>query len=168
MNQSEIEVRVDVAPAFAASVDTLLLGRAVQAALVVAQTDLEEKRQRWECMEVSVRVTDDSEMRSLNRQYRNVDRSTDVLSFSFLEEGDDPRLARPPNWPVQLGEIALSFPCVQRQALDLGHSEQKELAWLTVHGTLQLLGYTHDTDDDAEHMESLEQRALRDLGFSEK
>jgi probable rRNA maturation factor len=94
-----------------------------------------------------------------------VDSPTDVLSFSFVEKGAGQSLAQPPDAPTQLGDIAVSYPRVERQAEELGHSPEKELAWLIIHGTLQLLGYTHDADEDAARMEALEQVALRSLGF---
>jgi probable rRNA maturation factor len=104
-------------------------------------------------------VTSDEELQRLNRSFRGVDGPTDVLSFSFLEGG--PEVAPSADVPLQLGEIVLSFPCAARQARDLGHSIEKELAWLTIHGALQLLGYAHDTDERADRMEGLEQQALR-------
>ena len=116
-------------------------------------------------LEVSLRVTDDAEMHRLNVTYRGVDAPTDVLSFSYLENQSGPGVAYPPDAPRQLGEIAISFPYAERQASYLGHSIEKELAWLTIHGALQLLGYSHDSDDKAEHMEGLEQQALRAMSY---
>ena len=66
-----------------------------------------------------------------------------------------------------LGEIVVSYPFAQRQASELQHSVEMEIAWLVIHGTLQLLGYTHDTDETAEAMERLEMKALEACGFSE-
>jgi probable rRNA maturation factor len=116
-------------------------------------------------VEVSVRVTDNAEMHRLNREYREVDRPTDVLSFSFIESADDINLATQGEGSGHLGQIALSYEYCVAQEAELGHSVEKELAWLTIHGTLQLLGLTHYTDEDAEHMEALEGIALRSLGF---
>jgi probable rRNA maturation factor len=100
-------------------------------------------------------------MQALNLQYRGVDRSTDVLSFSLLADGPDVPMF--PDWPLQLGEIVLSVSTSERQAIDLGHSLDTELAWLAIHGALQLLGYAHESDEAAAHMEALEQDALRAL-----
>jgi probable rRNA maturation factor len=116
-------------------------------------------------MSVSIRVTDDAEIHVLNRDYRNVDRSTDVLSFGFVEQEADLDLARATGVRLELGQLVLSYPHCVRQASDLGHTVQKELDWLTIHGTLQLLGYTHASEDDAAQMERLEDEALTALGF---
>jgi probable rRNA maturation factor len=107
-------------------------------------------------------------MQRLNAKYRRVDRPTDVLSFSFFDEeiGRGGQPAHPPGLPIQLGEIAISLTYAERQASELGHTLGKELAWLIIHGALQLLGYTHETEEQAVHMEALEQMALRAMGLA--
>lgn len=112
--------------------------------------------------EVSVRITGDQEIQKLNREFRGIDRPTDVLSFA-LQEGD--ALPLPPDIPMPLGEVVISYPYAQRQAEALEHPVEMELAWLTIHGTLQLLGYLHDTEESACEMEGVEDIALRALGF---
>jgi probable rRNA maturation factor len=114
---------------------------------------------------VSVRISDNAEIHALNRDYRHVDRPTDVLSFSFVESRDDLRLAKVTGERLLLGQLVLSYEYCVLQADDLGHSIANELAWLTIHGTLQLLGYTHAGEEDARQMEELEGVALRALGF---
>ncbi len=157
-------VEVDVAPAFADSVNSEAMDAAVRETLVAVGNldapgvELLDGREGH----VSVRVTGDTEMQELNRTYRGVDRPTDVLSFAFAEGEPTPL---PPDLPVQLGEVAVDCEFAQRQAEELGHSLDMEMAWLVVHGTLQLLGYHHATEVEAEHMERLETSALRALGF---
>lgn len=178
MKQPEVDVLVDVGPQYAGQVDERLLEQAViqavHAGLGPARKSNETRRTAaWHRGIVSIRVMDDAEIQELNRRYRGVDRPTDVLSFAFEE--DEPEQGRPlqrcggaqypAHWPQPLGEIALSYPYAGRQAGELGHSVPMELAWLTIHGTLQLLGYSHYTDPEAEEMERLERSALRDLGF---
>lgn len=91
--------------------------------------------------EVSVSYVDDAEMQELNRTYRNVDRSTDVLSFALLEgEEDFPSVAA---LPEPLGDIVISVPAAVRQAEEYGHSVLREVAFLLVHGFLHLIGYDH-------------------------
>lgn len=159
-------VLFDIAAEFEGEVDQTLLDRAVQEAILEGSAGrFGDVGSTPSIIEVSVRVTDEAEMRRLNREYRGVDRPTDVLSFSFLDQQEGPAISYPPGWPVALGEIAVSHPRAKLQAAELGHSIEMELAWLVIHGGLQLLGYTHDTDEEAEHMEDLEQRALRSLGF---
>jgi probable rRNA maturation factor len=65
-----------------------------------------------------------------------------------------------------LGDIVISHAYASRQAAELGHSAEMELAWLVIHGTLQLVGYSHDTDEAAQTMEALEHAALQRLGFT--
>lgn len=165
MSSPEITVLVDAAAPYRGQVDAEQLGRAVRAALRAAGRDSTPLRWRARApAEVSIRVTDDEEMRRLNREYRGLDRPTDILSFSFVAD-DGPDLSVPPDWPMPLGEIAISRPHAERQAAELNHSTELELAWLTVHGTLQLLGYAHETEEEAQRMEALEREALRMIGF---
>ena len=89
--------------------------------------------------EVHVLITGDSEIRELNRHYRRIDRSTDVLSFP-----DGERL---PSGRRLLGQIVVSLDSARRQALELGHSELRELKELVLHGTLHLLGHDHSEND---------------------
>lgn len=113
-------------------------------------------------VEVGVRITGDAEIHDLNRTYRGIDRPTDVLSFALLE-GENPSL--PPDVPLPLGEVIISYPYAERQAAALEHSVPLEITWLVIHGTLQLLGHRHDTEESAAEMEGLETAALRRLGF---
>ena len=85
----------------------------------------------------SIIFVDDKTIQNINKQYRQIDKITDVISFAFLdnEETDD-------NFTL-LGDIYISIPQMQRQAQEYGHSEQRELSFLTVHGLLHLLGYDH-------------------------
>lgn len=112
--------------------------------------------------EASIRITGDDEIHALNREYRGVDRPTDVLSFALLE-GDTVPL--PSDVALPLGQVVVSYPTATRQAAELGHSTSMEVAWLVIHGVLQLLGYLHETEEDAVVMEGIEDRALRALGF---
>jgi probable rRNA maturation factor len=167
MRLNNVAVLIDVEQAFQESVDEELLDQAVHEAIEAAgsppvcSVELERQLRNGE---VSVRITDDTEMRQLNMQYRGLNSSTDVLSFSFLEEGG-PGIVFAEDTPRPLGEIVVSLPYAQRQSKKLGHSLQHELAWLTIHGTLQLLGYTHEKQEDTARMEALEQDALCALGF---
>lgn len=104
-------------------------------------------------VEVHVLLTDDRQMRELNRHYLGRDRPTDVLSFP---DGD-----RLPSGAVLLGEIAVSVETARRQAAKRGHDELRELAELLLHGTLHLLGYDHQRDDG--EMNDLELRLRREL-----
>jgi rRNA maturation RNase YbeY len=97
-------------------------------------------------------------MRSLNRRYRGLDRTTDVLSFS-LREGKFSYIQ-----PALLGDIVIAVPVAVRQAREQGHSLHREIERLLVHGLLHLLGYDHERDGkEAERMRRKEQRLLRVL-----
>lgn len=91
--------------------------------------------------EVSVLLTDDAEIRTLNREFRGIDRATDVLSF----EG-------PPELPEVLGDIVISLDTASRQAAHFGHETSTEIAILGLHGGLHLLGFDDQTDTDRQDM----------------
>lgn len=94
----------------------------------------------------SIVFIDDEKMHELNKTYRGIDRTTDVLSFAFEDNNKLCYNIR------QLGEIFVSIPKMQVQAKEYGHSEARELAFLVVHGLLHLLGYDH-TKGEAEEKE---------------
>lgn len=98
---------------------------------------------------LAVRFVSDREMRRLNREFRGKDRPTDVLSFPGEETVEG----------VHLGDIAVSVPTARRQALERGHSVERELEILLLHGILHCLGHDHETDDGI--MERLERRLRR-------
>ena len=97
--------------------------------------------------DITISVVDDEEIHRMNREYRGVDRPTDVLSFPAAE-GD----AFPAIPDAFLGDIAISLPRAEAQAEEYGHSLLRELSFLAVHGTLHLLGYDHMTDEDRAEM----------------
>lgn len=100
--------------------------------------------------ELSLLVTDDAEMREINRQYRGVDDSTDVLSFSLIDgPGDGPPA---PDGLLRLGDIVISYERAALQARDAGHSLAQELRELFLHGLLHILGYDHEDDESARLM----------------
>jgi probable rRNA maturation factor len=100
--------------------------------------------------EVSVTFCDNEYIRSLNAEFRNKDSATDVLSFPIYEKGEAKETA---DEPVTLGDIVLSLERTEEQAKELGHSFLRELAFLTIHSTLHLLGYDHElSSDDEEDM----------------
>jgi probable rRNA maturation factor len=111
--------------------------------------------------EVSVKLSSDEEVRTLNRTWRGKDRSTNVLSFPMAEEAE---LAS----AQLLGDVVLAFGICAAEAADKGVAIEAHAAHLLVHGTLHLLGYDHETSDaDAEEMEEAERRALAALGISD-
>jgi probable rRNA maturation factor len=114
--------------------------------------------------EVSVVLADDGYIHQLNRQYRGKDCSTDVLSFA-LNEGEEPQIVNGPE-EVLLGDIIISLETAARQAEEYGHSLERELAYLTTHGILHLLGYDHMTEDEKAEMRQEEEHILFLLGIT--
>ncbi len=105
----------------------------------------------------SVIFVDDDEIHQINKEYRHVDRITDVISFAF-EDNQDIMY----NEIRMLGDIYICIPQMKRQAIDYGHSEKRELSFLAVHGLLHLLGYDHMEKNDEEKMFSLQELILND------
>ena len=94
--------------------------------------------------ELSVTLTDNDEIRALNREYRNIDRATDVLSFPLYENGEIDGADALSGEPIGLGDIVISLERAKAQAEEYGHSFEREVAFLTVHSMLHLLGYDHE------------------------
>lgn len=99
-------------------------------------------------------ITDDSEIAKMNREFRNIDKPTDVLSFPLEEV---------PNTP--LGTIVISMDQAMEKARELGHTLEDEIALLFLHGLLHLLGYDHETDEG--QMRQKEEEVVRELGLPE-
>ncbi|EAX48238.1 protein of unknown function UPF0054 [Thermosinus carboxydivorans Nor1] len=114
--------------------------------------------------EVSIVLVDDEYIFELNRQYRDKDVPTDVLSFA-LNEGDEPAIINDPA-AMLLGDIVISLETAARQAEEFGHGLERELAYLTLHGMLHLLGYDHETEEERVKMRNEEEYILSQLGIT--
>jgi probable rRNA maturation factor len=116
--------------------------------------------------EVCVLVADDARLRELNRDYRGIDRATDVLSFALRETGvGEPAIAGADGDPA-LGDIVLSAGRAAAQAAEYGHSLRREMVFLAVHGALHLLGYDHGTAEQAAVMRALERQIMAETGLA--
>lgn len=117
--------------------------------------------------EVSVTLVDNEEIRRLNKEYRGMDRATDVLSFA-LDEAD--QAGEIPFVDASgfhlLGDIIISAERAGEQAADFGHSVAREIGFLAVHGLLHLLGYDHDKPEETRKMRELEERILSASGLA--
>ncbi len=111
--------------------------------------------------DISVIIVDNEEIHRLNLEHRNVDSPTDVLSFPTLE--GEFIAALPDGF---LGDIVISFERACEQAKEYGHSLEREMAFLTVHGTLHLLGYDHMTEQDEKQMFALQKEILEGMGVT--
>lgn len=125
--------------------------------------------------EVNILLTDDEAIREANREFRNLDRSTDVLSFpmveypapgafDFLEDEID--CFHPETGELLLGDIVISMEHVFAQAMDYGHSVERELAFLVAHSMLHLMGYDHMEDGERKVMEERQEAILTNLGIT--
>lgn len=111
-------------------------------------------------LEVAFLLTDDEALRLLNRDYRGRNKPTNVLSFPAGEGGG-------PGGLRHLGDIALAYETVRREAAEQGKAIRHHLLHLVVHGMLHLLGHDHEDPAEAERMESLERRVLAGLGIAD-
>jgi probable rRNA maturation factor len=114
--------------------------------------------------ELSLRLTDDAEMQTLNAQYRQIDQPTDVLAFAALET-DYPELDELAATPLYLGDVVISVETAQQQAIAQQHSLAYELAWLAAHGLLHLLGWDHPDDEQLSQMLHQQQVLLQLVGL---
>ncbi len=128
-----------------------VIRRSIDVAASEADADVENA-------ELAVMLTDDTGIRALNKDFRGVDKPTNVLSFPAAAHpaGDAPRM---------LGDIAIAYETLRREADDEHKPFAHHLSHLAVHGFLHLIGYDHETDDDAEAMEALEVKILAQLGI---
>ena len=113
--------------------------------------------------EVSVTLTNNEYIHTLNKEYRGIDRPTDVLSFA-LNESEEPDMVDGPAVNV-LGDLIISVERAEEKAADYGHSLRREVAFLTVHGMLHLLGYDHMEDEEREEMEAEQRFVMEKLGI---
>ncbi|TJY43421.1 rRNA maturation RNase YbeY [Cohnella pontilimi] len=135
---------------------------------------------------VTLTLTDDEGIQTLNRQYRGLDKPTDVLSFSMVESaGDEPEVRFEDEYEAAgesgewedadragdpfsdlLGDIVISVPRAEAQAAEYGHSFERELGFLFVHGFLHLLGYDHDSEADEKRMFAKQEEVLAKAGLT--
>jgi probable rRNA maturation factor len=132
-----------------------VIQRAIAAAAETVDADVADA-------ELAVMLTDDSGIRTLNSNWRGVDKPTNVLSFPALQP-DGGR--REDDAPRMLGDIAIAYQTMRGEADDEQKPFDHHLSHLAVHGFLHLIGYDHETDDDAEAMEILEREILAQLGI---
>ncbi len=134
----------------------LLVRRACKAALIFEEFPYPA--------EISVSFVDDERIRELNREHRGLDRSTDVLSFPLCENGEYE--VSPETGCVALGDIVISLEHAKAQAEEFGHSFEREVAYLTVHSMLHLLGYDHEAGGiEQVRMREKEEGVLKQLGL---
>ncbi|WP_319797274.1 rRNA maturation RNase YbeY [Nitrobacter sp.] len=129
--------------------------RAVEAAAGMVDADTGDA-------ELAIMLTDDAGIRTLNANWRGIDKPTNVLSFPALQP-TGPSLPGDP--PRMLGDIAIAYETTRREADDEGKVFDHHLSHLAIHGFLHLIGYDHETDEEAGEMENLEREILARLGM---
>jgi probable rRNA maturation factor len=132
-----------------------IIQRAIAAAAETADAGVGEA-------ELAVMLTDDAGIRTLNSNWRGIDKPTNVLSFEALQPTGG---SGPDDAPRMLGDIAIAYETTRREADDEQKPFDHHLSHLAIHGFLHLIGYDHEKDDDAEAMEALEQEILAQLGI---
>jgi probable rRNA maturation factor len=132
-----------------------VIHRAIATAAEMADADVGEA-------EVAVMLTDDAGIRTLNSNWRGIDKPTNVLSFPALQPTG---AGGPDDAPRMLGDIAIAYETTRKEADDEQKPFDHHLSHLAVHGFLHLIGYDHEKDDDAETMEALEREILAQLGI---
>jgi probable rRNA maturation factor len=161
-SESVIQVNVSVPRGMSRRINTKLIDQVVQAAL---------RREDWQTpASLDVHLVDDEEMQQINATRRGIDEATDVLSFPLLDLVPGQGVTQdffvlPPEEVTHLGDVVISFLRVESQADEAGHSRERELAFLTVHAVLHILGYDHDTDERRRQMRRREEEVLAELGL---
>ena len=162
--EMNVDIAIEVIPAFEGEIDEALLRRAVDLALREANVSGP--------VELSLIVTDDDELRELNRSYRGLDEPTDVLSFALTEAATQPSsedaaaespFVQPPDGITHLGEIFVSYPRAVLQAQEAGHPVKQELALLVAHGVLHLLGYDHAEPEEEAVMRHAQDKVVAEI-----
>ena len=134
---SPYQIDVQIAPEFSENLSVEGIRRVAQAVLA--------HQGQPEGTALTIVITDDTQVHQLNRQFRGVDRPTEEV-------------------PLYLGDVIISYPTAQAQAAEYGHSVQRELALLIIHGCLHLLGYDHEEEKERQRMWALQEEILQGLG----
>ena len=119
---------------------------------------------------ITITLTNPENIRIINKQYRNIDRATDVLSFPMFEKEELDKKIQNNDFEYQdvLGDLIISIEKVKEQAEEYGHSFERELSYMVVHGFYHLMGYDHIKEEDKKIMRPKEEKILNDLKILRK
>ena len=126
----------------------------------------EEEKLKGLNIYISITLTTPKQIRELNKEYRNIDKETDVLSFPMFEKNEiDAIVEKREEMPVAevLGDVVISLERVAEQAIEYGHSFERELSYMLVHGFYHLMGYDHIEEKDKIQMRPKEEKILQEL-----
>ena len=117
---------------------------------------------------VSITLTNPENIQKLNKQYRDIDKPTDVLSFPMFEKEELDQMIKQGSWEYDdiLGDMVISIPQVKEQAIEYGHSFERELSYMVVHSFYHLMGYDHVRKEDKAVMRPKEEYVLSQLGIT--
>ena len=134
---------------------------------VLSQCFKEEKLENSKLC-VTVTLTTPKTIQEINKQYRNIDRATDVLSFPMFEKDELDKKIQENDFENEdiLGDIVVSVEKVKEQAIEYGHSFERELSYMIVHGFYHLMGYDHIEEEDKKIMREKEENILRKLDIT--
>ncbi len=134
---------------------------------VITECFKEEKLENSK-LYISITLTTPENIHKINKQYRNVDRETDVLSFPMFEKEELEQKIAKNDFEHEdiLGDVVISIEKVKEQAVEYGHSFEREFAYMLVHGFYHLMGYDHIKEDDKVLMRAKEEKVLNKLGIT--
>lgn len=134
---------------------------------VITECFKEEKLENSK-LYISITLTTPEKIHKINKQYRNVDRKTDVLSFPMFEKEELEQKIAKNDFEHEdiLGDVVISIEKVKEQAVEYGHSFEREFAYMLVHGFYHLMGYDHIKEDDKVLMRAKEEKVLNKLGIT--
>lgn len=120
--------------------------------------------------EISIMLVDDDKIREINREYRHIDRATDVLSFPMVDMAEGQVISDTGDFDMDenlllLGDIVISMEMAEKQAEEYGHSFERELAFLVTHGVFHLLGYDHEGENEGGIMFEKQEKVLGQMGL---
>ena len=126
----------------------------------------EEGLQDWKLC-ITVTFTNPENIQKINQEYRNIDKPTDVLSFPMFQKEELDKKIQEKEFQYQdiLGDIVISIPKVEEQAKEYGHSFERELSYMLVHGFYHLMGYDHMEEEDKKEMRTKEEKILKTLNI---
>ena len=134
----------------------------------VIEKCFEEEKLKNLNLYISITLTTPSNIRKLNKEYRNIDKETDVLSFPMFEKYEiDKMVEKQEKQPLEetIGDIVISVERVEEQAKEYGHSFERELSYMLVHGFYHLMGYDHIEEEDKKIMRPKEEKILSELNI---
>lgn len=114
---------------------------------------------------ISITLTDEENIKAINKEYRNIDKSTDVLSFPMFQKEEIEEIINQNEIEYVLGDTIICIPIVEKQAIEYGHSFEREFSYMLVHSFYHLLGFDHMKEKDKKEMREKEEKILKKLNI---